>query len=152
MWYKRDFVVLDCQGNITKTEQEVYISTYGSLAIRVGDDDVYHEFITDESEIKLLVKDKYKGQCPEEKTSLYFVQEVIETVNELLTIYKWDTLSYCSLYAEKEFDYASEIEYEEYIHYEACKIISHNMRFFSSKRYSTKSKTNVFNASLLCNL
>ncbi len=156
IYYKRDFVFLNEEGNINSKSYTVEITTGGgfyskTINIRIYkyDDDyslINYEFEWLQYAIKEEFQKKYTSSClTDNQIFLYFVQEVLETITELVTKYKKEITNYCSLYNET---YRN--DYDEYVHEEACKIISENMRFFiKEKNYNIEIKPKEFNNDLL---
>lgn len=155
IYYKRDFVFLNEKGYINSKEYTVEITTGGgsyskTINIIIYEYDYYNSLIDYEFEwladvIKEEFKKKYKSSClTDNEIFLYFVQEVLETITELVTKYKKEITNYCSLYIETVRE-----DYDEYVHQEACKIISENMRFFIKENYNIEIKPKEFNNDLL---
>lgn len=81
---------------------------------------------------------------------MYFVQDIIEVIIELVKKYKQNIKNYCDLYEKNNFYETSELEYDDYIHYEACKLLSYNLRsFLINESYNVEIKTRPFNEELL---
>lgn len=147
IYFKRNFISLDMQGNVIEELYNIKVCDGGvnnGILLILGN--TSHVFSWSPQKIHHIVLTKYKDyeSCfsTKEKIILYFVQDVLETIKELLIKYKQQILNYCDLYDVKN---PIHLGYDEYIQYEATTIISENMSTFVSERDNFKIKPRVFN-------